>query len=100
MIKVMIKRKAPKGKEEELLHLITELRSRASKQPGYISGETMHNAADPENYLVISIWEAEKYWNTWLASEERAEFQNRIDELLGIKTLYEIYRYPIRVSVP
>ena len=100
MIKVMIKRKIPKGKEEELMKLIVELRSRASKQPGYISGETLCSSAEPDTYLVISIWDDEKYWKTWLASEERAEYQNRINELIGTETGYEIYRYPTKVSMP
>ena len=34
MIKVMIKRKAPKEKETELLSLITQLRSEASQATG------------------------------------------------------------------
>jgi heme-degrading monooxygenase HmoA len=100
MIKIMIKRKVPKGREEELMNLIVALRSRASKQPGYISGETLRSKAEPDTYLVISIWDDEKYWKTWLASEERAEYQNRIDELTGTETEYEIYHYPTKVSIP
>jgi len=59
MIKIMIKRKAPREKETELLSLITRLRSAASQQPGYISGETLHGTDKPEDYLVISIWETD-----------------------------------------
>ena len=36
-VKVLIRRKVEKEKEEELFQLITQLRSLATKQPGYIS---------------------------------------------------------------
>ena len=42
-VRVMIKRWVPTEKEKDLVSLITELRSMASKQPGYISGETMRH---------------------------------------------------------
>ncbi len=99
MIKIMIKRKAPKEKEEELLKLITELRSAASQQPGYISGETLHGTDKPEDYLVISIWESDYFWKNWIATDERKGIQGKIDTLLGSPTEYEIYRFPRKTSV-
>ena len=94
MVKVMIKRKAPPGREAELLSLIKELRSLASKQQGYISGETLLSAETPAEYLVISIWQTEKDWNRWRATEERKDVQGRIDALIGLPTVYETYHYP------
>jgi heme oxygenase (mycobilin-producing) len=99
MIKIMIKRKAPREKEAELLKLITELRSAASQQPGYISGETLHGTANPEDFLVISIWESDYFWKNWIATDERKEIQGKIDSLLGSPTEYEIYRFPRKTSV-
>ncbi len=100
MIKVMIKRKAPREKEKDLMNLITDLRSEASKQPGYISGETLHGTADPEDYLVISIWDSEYFWKKWIATDERKTIQGKIDALLGSPTGYEIYQYPKKPSTP
>ena len=93
-VKVMIKRKVPKEKEAELLTLITQLRSLASKAPGYISGETLRSAEDPEEYLVIGTWQHIKHWKAWLADKERKALQAQIDRLLKRKTKYEIYYYP------
>ena len=100
MVKIMIKRKAPQGKEAKLLSLITDLRYEASKQPGYISGETLLSGENPSEYLVISIWQAEKDWTRWVGSGERKELQGRIDELIGSPTEYQVYRYPHMVHEP
>jgi len=92
-VKIIIKRKVPKGKETELLPLLLELRSLAIAQPGYISGETLRNAEDPEDYLVISTWNSMDDWKEWATREQRAEVQDKIDALLGEKTDYSIYFY-------
>jgi heme oxygenase (mycobilin-producing) len=100
MVKVMIKRKAPEGREAELLSLITDLRCAASRQLGYISGETLRSGENPSEYLVISVWRTENEWDRWIATDERRELQDRIDALIGTPTKYEIYRYPHVVHDP
>jgi heme-degrading monooxygenase HmoA len=100
MIKIMIKRKAPREKEAELMKLITELRTAAMQQAGYISGETLHGTEKPEEYLVISIWDSDYFWKKWIATDERKEIQGKIDKLLGGSTEYEIYQYPKKTMTP
>lgn len=92
-VKIIIKRKVPKGKEGELLPLLLELRSKATTQPGYISGETLRNVNNPEEYVVISTWQSVEAWKDWEDSRGRAEIQSRIDSLLGEKSSYGIYYY-------
>lgn len=94
LVKVLIKRKVKQEKEAALLDLITQLRTLASKQPGYISGETLRSADNPEEYLVISTWQAMDDWKKWFKSKQRASLQDKIDEILGKKTAYEVYQYP------
>jgi heme-degrading monooxygenase HmoA len=96
-VKVLIKRKVPKGKEVDLVKLITRLRTMATRQPGYISGETMRNVQDREEYLVISTWQSAEDWEAWKTNEERETIQADIDALLGETTRYEIYQYPEKV---
>jgi heme oxygenase (mycobilin-producing) len=93
-IRVMLKRWVPAEKEKDLVSLITDLRSLASKQPGYISGETMRHVSNPEEYLVISTWDSLEDWERWVASPPRKALQEKIDALLGKKTTYDIYHYP------
>jgi heme-degrading monooxygenase HmoA len=75
------------------LPLLLDLRSRAITQPGYISGETLRNVNDPEDYVAISSWKSVSDWKAWEASKERGEIQSRIDPLVDGKTEYGVYFY-------
>lgn len=92
-VKIIIRRVVPKGKESELLPLLIQLRGLATAQPGYISGETLRNLENPEEYLVISTWQSAENWKAWLKNRQRTEIQDKIDRLLGKKTAYSIYLY-------
>jgi heme-degrading monooxygenase HmoA len=92
-VKIIIGRKVPKGKEGQLLPLLLELRSKATTQPGYISGETLRNVDDPEDFVVISTWQSADAWKAWESSRGRRELQNKIDSLLGTITSYGVYYY-------
>lgn len=95
-VKILIKRKVPREKGVELLNLITELRSQASVQPGYISGETLRSMEKPDEYLVISTWQSVDDWKAWASSKERSQVESRVQAILGEPTQYEIYHYPER----
>ncbi len=92
-VKIIIKRNVAKEKESELLPLLIQLRSLATTQPGYISGETLRNMDNPEEYLVISTWQSQDNWNAWVLSKQRANIQEKVDALLGKKSEYETYLY-------
>lgn len=92
-VKIIIRRRVSRGAEGDLLPLLVEMRSKATVRPGYISGETLRNVEDPEEYLVISTWQSVDAWKSWEASDARAEVQGRIDALLGEKSSYGIYLY-------
>jgi heme-degrading monooxygenase HmoA len=90
-IKVMIKRKWQVDKPEELLPLLAALRETAREQPGFISGETLRSLDDPEDFLVISIWETADDWNKWVQNKKRRDLQGKVDSLIGEKTFYEMF---------
>lgn len=92
-VKIIIRRVVPKGREAELLPLLIQMRGLATAQPGYISGETLRNVENPEEYLVISTWQSAENWKAWLKNKQRAEIQGMIDKLLGKKTEYSVYLY-------
>ena len=92
-VKVVIRRVVPEDRAEDLEPLLRELRTRATVQPGYISGETLRKIDTPDEYLVISTWESTEDWNKWATSQERKEVQGKIDTLLGGKTEYAIFRH-------
>jgi heme-degrading monooxygenase HmoA len=92
-VKVIIKRKVPDPKSREMIPLFRKMRALAMNQEGYISGETLRNLNDPEDFIVISNWQSSEDWIRWLKSSERQEVQSQIDLLLGGQTQYEIYHY-------
>ena len=92
-VKVLIKRSVPENKAKEMIPLFRRMRALAMNQEGYISGETLRNMDNPEEFLVISSWQSSQDWSSWLKSSERQEVQDRIDALLGGRTHYEIFHY-------
>ena len=95
MIKVFIRRHVPTEKGKEILPLFKKMRSLAMEQEGYISGETLRNYNDPEEYLVISVWRSPEDWQRWLDSRERQEVQQEIDSVLGGRTEYSVYHHSL-----
>lgn len=92
-VKVLIKRQIPVDKAREMIPLFKQMRIQANNQPGYISGETLRNVGDPEDYVVISTWQSEEVWKAWASSKDRTQIQEKIDALLGGTTDYGIYFY-------
>ena len=92
-VKVIIRRVVPEDKVKILMPTLRELREHAIKQLGYISGETLRGADDPTDYVVIGTWQSAADWKKWARSPERTQIQDKIDALLGEKTVYAIYNY-------
>ena len=93
MVKVMIRRRVPAGKAGQAKELLGRLRMLANSQEGYVSGETLRNLEDSEEFLVISVWQTAEAWTTWFTSRQRRELQSEVDGLLGSRTTYAIYHH-------
>lgn len=92
-VKVLIRRIVPENKARQMIPLFRKMRTLANEQPGYITGETMRNLENPDEFLVISSWGTSDDWKHWMQSNERQQIQSQIDDLLGGKTDYEIFHY-------
>ena len=92
-VKILIRRSVPEDKARDMIPLFRKMRTLANEQPGYITGETMRNLENPDEYLVISTWATSDDWKRWVESNERRQIQSQIDKLLGGKTEYEIFHY-------
>ena len=95
-VKILITRTVPQENARDMLTLFKQMRSLATEQDGYISGETLKSSDRPDVYLVISTWASANDWENWLKSKKRQEIQNKIDALLGGKTAYEMFHYGLR----
>ena len=92
-VKVLIKRSVSQDQARALIPLVRQMRASAATQAGYITGETLRSLDNPEEFLVISTWQSSDDWKNWLKSEERNKVQDKIDDLLGGETDYEIFHY-------
>ena len=95
-VKILITRTVPGNKGMEMLKLFKEMRSLATSQPGYISGETLKSNDRPDVFLVISTWASSTDWENWLKNKDRQKIQKKIDALLGGNTTYEMFQYNLR----
>jgi heme-degrading monooxygenase HmoA len=93
MVKVLLERTI-KGKHvSAIVRLLRQIRVLAMQQPGYISGETLHEVDDPNHYLVISTWESMAAWRAWFENEERRKLQMEIDRNLESPTVMRLFTY-------
>jgi heme-degrading monooxygenase HmoA len=90
-VKVLIKRKIKNGKLNEASKLLIKARYNAMDQPGYISSETLSGCDDPNNVVVVSMWQKIENWNQWGKSEVRAENESKFEPLLDGTVEYETY---------
>ncbi|MBF8266961.1 MAG: antibiotic biosynthesis monooxygenase [Dehalococcoidia bacterium] len=90
-IKVIMLRHVLPGREQELNELLLELRIRALRRPGYVSGQTLILTSDPSIHLVIGEWSSLEAWRDWEYHPERLEMIERINTLLTSPTRTEVW---------
>jgi heme-degrading monooxygenase HmoA len=90
-VKVLIKRKVVAKLAPELEALLRKMRALTLNQKGYISGETFTRVDEAGVSMVISTWQSIDDWRAWTLTKERIELQEKIDQLLGEPTKYEIF---------
>jgi heme oxygenase (mycobilin-producing) len=78
-----------------LIKLIKDIRVVASKQPGFISGETMVDVDDALSIIVISTWKTAEDWKAWDESPARNKTRPLIEELLVKPFTTNIHQEPV-----
>jgi heme-degrading monooxygenase HmoA len=76
---------------DKLIPLLQEMNRRARQQTGYVSTNTLQSKEDPDDYMVVSVWDTEDDWKAWFINPERKTIQNDIDSLIGERTFYEVF---------
>jgi heme-degrading monooxygenase HmoA len=93
VVKILIQRKIKPGREKELNDAVRDLRSKATRAQGYISGATLRSIEDPSLHLVMSTWKSLEDWDRWANSPERKAFQQKTDAMLEGSTKVTPYQY-------
>ncbi len=73
-VTVLITREFKKETIPKAYEVIVKLRSLATLEPGYISGQTMVSVKDPNKIVVMGTWDSIGRWEAWQASELRNEY--------------------------
>jgi heme oxygenase (mycobilin-producing) len=79
---VLIHQTKDRENSKELIKVIKKVRAVASKQPGFISGETLVNTENPCLIIVISTWRSAEDWKAWDESPAREATKPDIQRLL------------------
>jgi heme-degrading monooxygenase HmoA len=59
-----------------------DIRAAAIHMPGFVSGETLRNSADPHHYVIISSWLSRDDWDAWASRKERLTLRESIAPML------------------
>ena len=90
---MLIERYVKAGKEETIQLLLSDLRSQAVRQKGYMYGETWQLQDNPRIFMVASTWGYREHWEAWVNDEFRRGIEDRIRPLLrkpsGIRVFEE-----------
>ena len=97
-VKILIKRKFKEGELKSGCKLITQARYSAMDQKGYISSETLSNIEDPNELVVVSMWQNLDSWDRWAKSELRKDSEDEIQKILDSPTEYEKYNLGVELE--
>ena len=98
--KVIIKRRFLKGKDQEVVGILNQMRSGAMKQDGYISGETLTRSGNPQQMTVIATWESLDDWEAWKNDDQRRQLEAMLEVFQDGPTQYEEYVVGTRLTPP
>jgi heme oxygenase (mycobilin-producing) len=90
-VKVLITRQFQDDKIKEAFKLLMELRSLATLQIGYVSGQTLISADDPNKLVVISTWISRNRWEKWQANRKRKDALKKMQSLLKSPEDVEVF---------
>lgn len=66
---------------QKAYEVIVKLRSLATLEPGYISGQTLVSTTNPNRLVVMGTWATVQNWNQWRDSELRKQQVQKLEPL-------------------
>lgn len=82
MVTVIQERHIKPGKQEDLKMFLRQLRLAVADHAGFISGETLVNAENPNHQIVVSSWRSVEDWKAWVADRNRREIDKKMRQLM------------------
>lgn len=82
MIRVLIERHIAESLESAYEQRSRQILQRAVGASGFISGETLANAHDPNHRFTLSNWRSEEDWDRWYNSAERKSMLSELTPMM------------------
>ncbi|UZE94642.1 antibiotic biosynthesis monooxygenase family protein [Alkalimarinus alittae] len=82
MIRVIIERHIAETLETTYEQAAKNTLQQAVSADGFISGESLRNANDPNHRLILSNWRSVQDWHRWFQSDERKDVMNVLMPML------------------
>ncbi len=90
-VKIFIKRKLKEGNFPKISEMLVKARTNALGNKGYISSETLRGCDNPNEILVVAMWEKKEDWEKYKDSASRREIETTFADLLDGPTVYAAY---------
>lgn len=82
MIRVLIERHIAETLEAAYEERSRKILQQAVAAPGFISGETLVDANDPNHRLTLANWRSEADWDRWYRSEQRRDLLTEVQPMM------------------
>ena len=93
MIRVLIERHIADELNEHYERAARETLQLAMQAHGFISGEALRNADNPNHRLVIATYRTLQDWQRWARSSERLEMMATINPMLETEEKVTVYEH-------
>ena len=80
--KIVIERHVLAGSEARALDILVEMRAMATRQTGYISGETLVDVGDNSTMIVVSTWRSIQDWKRWEGHSDRILLEDMLNPMM------------------
>ena len=88
--KIVIERHVLPGSEARSLDILVEMRSLATRQTGYISGETLVDVSNHATMIVLSTWRSVQDWQRWAGHSDRRRLEDMLHPMMASSTIVHI----------
>jgi len=93
MIRVMIERHVAEDLTEHYEKAAKDTLQLAMQAHGFISGEALKNAYDPNHRLVVATYRTIQDWQRWASSPERQEMMDTLFPMLETEEKVTIFEH-------
>ena len=90
-VKIFIKRTLKDDNLQKASEMLIQARTNAMDKQGYISSETLRGCDNPNEIVVVSMWEKKEDWFRYTNNTSRKELEEKFSELLEGPTVYAAY---------